>query len=186
PYNIVGGVTPYTVSASGLPPGLSAVLAGSGTAMNIVGTPVMPVSGAGNPSTAYPVTLTVTDANGKTGTLAISITVTDPRAPFNVALPSGTTWAVGAALATFTPVAQVGVAPAGFAVTWSATNLPAGVTINAATGVLTAPAAPGGPANTTTPISIVFTATETAPACAGSAAHTATSAAVSLTVTGHP
>jgi hypothetical protein len=69
---------------------------------------------------------------------------------------------------------------AGFGVTWSASGLPAGVTVNSATGVLTAAASPD-PANGT--YSIVLTGTETTPLCPASAPHTA-SATVSLTVSG--
>ncbi|RZK18732.1 MAG: hypothetical protein EOO86_09400 [Pedobacter sp.] len=64
----IGGTTPYVYSATGLPPGLTFT---PGTRA-ITGTPTL----AGT----YPVTVTATDADGKTVTTIYSITVLDPLA----------------------------------------------------------------------------------------------------------
>jgi IPT/TIG domain len=169
PYAIVGGTTPYLVSAPGLPPGLSAVLAGSGTAMNITGTPVMPASGVGNASTPYPVTITVTDANGKTGTLAISITVADPGAPFAIT-PAGSVTLAAGATATFTAGPGIG------AITWTpvATILPApvGGTLTVTTGATTSIINMGNPKPTNGPWVVTLSARDTA---CGTTYHTVTS-----------
>jgi hypothetical protein len=85
-YTIAGGTSPYTATASGLPPGLSVQVAGS--TLQIVGTPVLAASGVGIPSNPYPVTFTVTDSAGKSGTAPTTITVLDPAAPLAI---SGTT-----------------------------------------------------------------------------------------------
>lgn len=165
PYNIVGGATPYTISASGLPPGLSAALAGSGTALNITGTPVMPASGAGNASTAYPVTLTVTGSDGKAGTLPITITVADPGAPFAIT-PAGSVTLAAGATATFTAGPGIG------AITWTpvATVSPAPVggtlTVTAGTGTINM----GNPKPTNGPWAVTLSARDTA---CGTTYHTA-------------
>jgi hypothetical protein len=117
PLNVSGGTSPYTWSATGLPAGLS-INASSGT---ISGTPT-----AAGTSTAN---VTVKDANQQSGSATLSITII-PQLTITTAspLPGGV---VNVAYSQ-TVVAQGGVA----SYTWSATGLPAGLTISASTGVI--------------------------------------------------
>jgi hypothetical protein len=120
-----GGTTPYTWSATNLPAGLS-INAGTGV---ISGTPTAPGT-----STA---SVTVTDANQQTGSASLSITIL-PQLTITTASPL-VNGAVNTAY-TATVAATGGVGP----YTWSATGLPAGLTINAGTGVISGtPTAPG-------------------------------------------
>ena len=114
---VAGGTAPFTWTANGLPPGLS--LSSGGV---LTGVP----TSAGTTS----FTVTVTDANNAstTGTLSVtinalplSITTTSPVNAGGVGIPYSKTFA-----------AVGGVAP----YTWTATNLPGGLTLSS-TGVLT-------------------------------------------------
>ncbi|MCB1227926.1 MAG: putative Ig domain-containing protein, partial [Verrucomicrobiales bacterium] len=113
-----GGTAPYTWTATGLPAGLS-IDSGTGA---ISGTPTADGSA----------TISATDANGCTGSTALTIN------PFSCPiisvtpdpLPSGR---VGTAYSA-NPVASG--APGGSSYTWSSTNLPAGLTLNPTTGAL--------------------------------------------------
>jgi hypothetical protein len=116
-----GGTAPYTWSttAGTLPAGLT-LNATTGTI-------------SGTPTTAATSNFTVqaTDANQATGQAALSIAITaaSPLTITTASLPSGT---VGTAY-TGTLAATGGVTP----YTWSATGLPAGLTLNASTGAIT-------------------------------------------------
>jgi len=136
---VTGGATPLTWSFTGLPAGLS----GSTTGV-VSGTPADP----GN-DTVYPVLVKVTDRLGRIDTITINWTVVaapvvaNPgdqvtRTGTDVSLPMTVTKAVGA-------------------VRWTATNLPAGLSINAGTGLIS-----GRPTATTgAPVSAVtVTATD--------------------------
>jgi gliding motility-associated-like protein len=110
-----GGTTPYTYSATGLPPGLTF----NPSTRAITGTPTTPGT--------YTVPVTVTDADGKTATTNYSITVNSLLTLPAATLPDGTE---GVAYATqVLPAAIGGVGP----YTYVASNLPAGLTFNPAT-----------------------------------------------------
>ncbi|BFU45883.1 beta strand repeat-containing protein [Krasilnikovia sp. MM14-A1004] len=121
---VTGGATPFTWSATGLPAGLS-INAASGA---ITGTPTT----AG----AYATKVTATDAGKRVG--SASFTWTTGVAP-TVTNPGPRTAVMG------TAVSQAMSASGGKApYVWSATGLPAGVSINASTGAITGvPAAAG-------------------------------------------
>ena len=114
----VGGTAPYTWSATGLPAGLS----------------IDPASGevSGTPTAAgtSTVSVTATDGDSRHGSATFAFTVTAaPTAPV-VANPGNKTATVGAVMTPFTASATGGVAP----ITWAATGLPAGLSIDPASG----------------------------------------------------
>ena len=114
-----GGTTPYTwsVNAGTLPPGITLSSAGV-------------LSGTPTTAGSYPFTVNVIDANKGIATASITLVVTAALALTFPAPPSGT---VGFAY-TDTLTAAGGTAP----YTWSvsAGTLPAGLTLNASTGVV--------------------------------------------------
>jgi hypothetical protein len=122
-----GGISPYTWSATALPGGLTlnpstGVISGSPTA-------------AGTSTVA----VTVSDSTSptkQTATKNLSITVAPALTITTASLPGGT---VGAAYSASVAAAN-GTAP----LTWSATGLPAGLTLNSSTGAITGnPTSPG-------------------------------------------
>jgi len=110
-----GGAPPLTWSGTGLPPGLS--IASSGL---VTGTPTT----AGS----WSVTVKTTDGFGLTGTAAFTWTV---NALPQLATPANQTWVVGSA-GTLTPTLTGGTGP----YTWTATGLPAGLSIDSASGTV--------------------------------------------------
>jgi hypothetical protein len=128
-----GGVSPLTYSATGLPAGLS-INATSGA---ISGTPTTATSGA------VPVTITVTDSTTPThqtaSTTGLTINIIGQLTISSTALPNGV---VGTAYTAPAETVNGGTAP----LTYSATGLPAGLSINTTTGVIsgTPTAATGG------------------------------------------
>ncbi|CAM5314550.1 hypothetical protein SAVIM338S_00655 [Streptomyces avidinii] len=127
-----GGTAPYTWSATGLPAGLS-IASATGT---VTGTPT--TAGTSN------VTVTATDSAGKTGSAGFSWTITTAGTALSVTSPGAQTSAVGAA-ASVTVKATGGTAP----YAWSATGLPAGLSIASATGTITGAATTAGTSNVT-------------------------------------
>jgi prepilin-type N-terminal cleavage/methylation domain-containing protein len=113
------GVAPYTWSATNLPPGLS--VDGTG---KITGTPTT----AGT----YNVVVTATDAKGK-GASTNPFTWTIIGAPL-ISSPTGSRTDTSNQVINVTANATGGT---GGGYTWSATNLPAGLSINASTGKIT-------------------------------------------------
>ena len=108
-----GGVgPPYTFTGAGLPPGLS--ISPSGT---ISGTPT--VSGTFN------YTVTITDSAGNTGTLNCSVTVSPPTPPTSTCIVINATQGVA-----ITPVTLTATGGAGGPYTFTATGLPAGLSIS--------------------------------------------------------
>jgi len=135
-----GGIGSYTWSATGLPPGMS-ISPSDGT---ISGTPT---SNVGNP---YSVQVTVTDSTSATAshTLALSISgVLTVGAP--ASLPAA---GLGVAYQGVTFTAGGGVSP----YTWTATGLPAGLTLGITSGIL------GGTPTTSTgsPFTVQVTVTD--------------------------
>ncbi|WP_231427482.1 putative Ig domain-containing protein [Pedobacter sp. Leaf250] len=122
----VGGTGPYTYSATGLPPGLTFT---PGTRV-IAGTPSL----AGN----YPVSVTATDADGKTVTTIYSITVLDP-----LALPQ-TILADGNEKVNYPPQTILPATGGSGSYTYVASNLPAGITFDASTRVISGTPAQAG------------------------------------------
>jgi len=105
-----GAGAPYTFSATGLPAGLT--IASNGT---ISGTPT--VTGT------FSYTVTITDKNGNKGTFNCSVTVNIP--------PTSTCVVISAVQGVaITPVTLVGTGGAGGPYTFTATGLPAGLTIS--------------------------------------------------------
>ncbi|MGE5644713.1 MAG: putative Ig domain-containing protein [Acidobacteriota bacterium] len=129
-----GGKQPYTwrVADGSLPTGLE-LGPNSGV---IGGTPSAP----GN----FKFTVSVTDANNRTGRKALSISVAGGSAPLGIttaSLPAGT---VGTAYSA--PLAALGGAPP---YTWSATGLPGGLNLDAASGLIAGTPTQAGPAHVT-------------------------------------
>jgi putative Ig domain-containing protein len=118
-----GGTGPYTWSATGLPAGLSI---GSGTG-TISGTPTT------NTGSPFNVTVTVTDNTSATANQPYSLTINPAPPPPSItgpaSLPAGT---AGPAYPATTVTATGGVTP----YTWSATGLPAGLSIGSTTGTI--------------------------------------------------
>ncbi|MFN7975087.1 MAG: putative Ig domain-containing protein [Acidobacteriota bacterium] len=129
-----GGTAPYTfaVTAGALPPGL-ALNGGTGV---ISGTPTTPGT--------YNFTITATDANSCTGSQAYTVVISCATITISPAsLPNGT---VGVPYSQ-TVTANGGTAPYTFAVT--AGTLPAGLSLNGATGVISGTPTAAGTSNFT-------------------------------------
>ena len=116
-FAVSNGTSPYGWVASGLPTGLS-LNAGTGT---VSGTPS--AVGTGN------VTLTVTDQFNQSSSQTFSWTV-PALSVTGFTVPASR---VGTTIASVTPAASGGISPY---VSWSATNLPAGLSLNGSTGVI--------------------------------------------------
>jgi len=115
---VVGnGTSPYTWGASGLPPGLSL----DSTTGTVSGTPT--AVGANN------VTLTVTDFYNQASSQTFSWTV-PALSVTGFAVPSSH---VGATITSVTLAAAGGIQPYA---SWTATSLPAGLSLNGSTGVI--------------------------------------------------
>lgn len=163
PVTASGGRAPYSFAATGLPAGL-VVDAATGTF-------------SGTPTTAGEsvVVVTVTDAAGATGAAEVPVTVTDaPASPVTVAdqaLPAGT---VGTAYAgTLTAVGGDGT------YTWTATGVPAGLTVQPDGRVTGAPTTAGS-------ATLRVTATSAGSSATGSATIVVAPAPVRITTTTLP
>ncbi|WP_411104069.1 putative Ig domain-containing protein [Streptomyces sp. cmx-4-9] len=128
-----GGTAPYTWSATGLPAGLS-IAAATGT---VTGTPTT----AGTSQ----VTVTATDAAGKKGSASFTWTVATPGTGAPVLTDPGSQNVYAGRPVSLPLKATGGTAP----YTFSAVNLPAGLGINASTGVVSGTPAGWGFRNAT-------------------------------------
>lgn len=118
-----GGVPPYSWTATGLPPGLSASASGA-------------ISGTPTTAGSYTAGVTVTDSQGSKATASLALTVNAPALTITTtSLGSGT---VGTAVSA-TLAATGGVPP----YSWTATGLPPGVTISAGGALSGTPTTPG-------------------------------------------
>ncbi|MFH1103438.1 MAG: putative Ig domain-containing protein, partial [Actinomycetota bacterium] len=126
-----------TYSASGLPAGVTI-----DTDSGLVSGTISYTAAAGSP---YSVTLTVTDAGGTTDVDTFSWTVTNVNRAPTTTTPGNQTTAEGAAVS----VAVAGSDPDGDTLTWTASGLPAGLSIASGTGAISGTvaytASPGSP-----------------------------------------
>ncbi|MCF6379046.1 ExeM/NucH family extracellular endonuclease [Nocardioides KLBMP 9356] len=120
-----GGTRPYTLSVEGLPAGL---------AMSSTGV----ISGKPTATGSFPVTVTATDAASTVASTTFDIVVSAPD-PLVATNPGDKTAYVNQTMPSFT-MASTGGAPA---YSWSATGLPAGVTMSSAGVVSGTPTATG-------------------------------------------
>jgi len=113
-----GGITPYSWTASSLPAGLS----------------INPSTGAitGTPTASGNATITAADANGCTGTT--SLTINPFSCPIITVTPNPL--ANGTVGTAYSASPTASGAPGGSSYAWTATGLPAGLILNATTGVI--------------------------------------------------
>ena len=163
-----GGITPYTWSYTGtLPPGLT--LSGAGV---ISGKPTTPGT--------FSFTVTATDSetpNPQKANANLSITVNPPLSVTTTSLPAGvigTSYPAGTTLA-----ATGGITPYTWAVTVG--NLPAGLSLNASTGVISG--TPSGNVTGTTTFTVTVTDSESPTKISASAILSITITAPTLKVT---
>src|SRR5579872_2994044 len=139
---VTGGTTPFTFSASGLPSGLSI----NGSTGAISGTPAQSAVGTAS------VTVSVADAGqprqSTSTTLSLTVNAATANGPTisNTSLPNGT---IGASYD-----ATINVSGGSSPFTFSGSGLPAGLSINTQTGIISG--TPQGPAGTAT-VSITVT-----------------------------
>ncbi len=112
-----GGQAPYTWSATGLPTGLT------------IGATTGTVSGTPTVANTFSVTVTVTDSLGGTATQVHSVKISAAPTITTASIPS---WTVNRPYTNFTMTSAGGTQP----ITWSATGLPTGLSIDSGTGVI--------------------------------------------------
>ena len=112
-----GGITPLYWSATGLPPGLT-LNPGTGV-----------LSGTPTQSGSFTPTVTLTDYSEQTTTAQFTLVVYSPLTITTIGLPNGL---LNTAYPSTTLTGSGGASP----YTWTATGLPAGLTLNPNTGVL--------------------------------------------------
>ena len=124
-----GGTTPYTWSATGLPAGLSI---NSGTGL---------ISGTPTSSGAASVTVLLSDSGGQNAQLPYPLQIASVLTISTTSLPAGRVQQAYSA----TVSATGGTTP----YTWSATGLPAGLSINSGTGLISGTPTSSGTASVT-------------------------------------
>ena len=162
-YGSDGGSPTLTWTATGLPTGMS-INSSTGVLSGTPGTN----TGSGNPS-VYSIVVTVTDANGATdATNPMSLSVY--KAPV-ITIPTLPLLTEGRPVKSPTTFTTTGAAP----VSWSATGLPSGVTIDSSSGLLTgSPNSGTGLAAGRAYASVIVTVTDANGATASTAAQTMT------------
>ena len=144
PYNFTvvptGGTPPYTLTATGLPAPLTMSTAGA-----ISGTPTAP--------STTTVVVTVKDSTGAITTKTYTLTIAAPVS-FSGSLPN---WTAGGDYGAVALSGANGVAP----YTWSQTGLPAGLSLNPGTGVVTGTPNTTGTTSVNVTIHDSFGATQT-------------------------
>jgi len=158
------GVSPFTGTMTGTP------LIPSGLSFNW---PTLTLSGTPTAQGTYTLNFSMSSSDGNTGTGTIPIVISYPEA---LSITSAGPWTATKGVASsFTAVAQNGAAP----YVWSATNLPAGLTINSSTGVIS------GTPTTVGQFSSSITATDQISATASALAYITVVAPVTLRVDAH-
>ncbi|MGY3582410.1 hypothetical protein ACVIGB_000666 [Bradyrhizobium sp. USDA 4341] len=166
---VSGGSTPYTMSASGLPPGLTFSYATGAIQGSISGSP----TAAGT----YNITVTGRDANGLTASYPFTLNV------IGALSIAGTPPLTGNVGTPYTgSVSASGGSGSGYTYALAAGSLPAGITLKSATGVIS-----GTPTLAGAKTGIRVKVTDAAGATATSAAFSITiAAALPLTISGSP
>ncbi|MGY3582194.1 hypothetical protein ACVIGB_000881 [Bradyrhizobium sp. USDA 4341] len=166
---VSGGSTPYTMSASGLPPGLTF----SYTTGAIQGS----ISGSATAAGTYNITVTGRDANGLTASYPFTLNV------IGALSIAGTPPLTGNVGTPYTgSVSASGGAGSGYTYALAAGSLPAGITLKSATGIIS-----GTPTLAGAKTGIRVKVTDAAGATATSAAFSITiAAALPLTISGSP
>ena len=164
-----GGSTPYNMTASGLPPGLTFNFAAGNAQATLAGSPTSPGS--------YGVTVTGQDANGLTAAYPFTLNVMGALAV------NGTPPATGNVGSPYSGgVSASGGSNTGYTYALAAGSLPAGITLKSATGVIS-----GTPTLVQTKTGIRIKVTDSAGATATSAPFSITiSAALPLAISGAP
>jgi uncharacterized protein (TIGR03437 family) len=126
PFTLTGGAPPVKWTATGLPSGLTM---NSSTGV-ISGTPATGTATSGTPDN---IQVTVTDANGATAQASSTLTVDAALVITTASLPAAT---LNGPYAPTPAVTLAGSGGTGTGYVWSAQNLPAGLSINASTGVI--------------------------------------------------
>ena len=158
------GVSPFTGTMTGTPQ------IPSGLSFNW---PTLTLSGTPTAQGTYTLNFSMSSSDGNTGTGTIPIVISYPEA---LSITSAGPWTATKGVASsFTAVAQNGAAP----YVWSATNLPAGLTINSSTGVIS------GTPTTVGQFSSSITATDQISATASALAYITVVAPVTLRVDAH-
>jgi hypothetical protein len=121
--SVTGGEGPYTWSVTGLPPGLTETTSDNGSDYEVEGTPTT----AGT----FSVTATVSDSETPARTLTDQYTLTiSPGDWTATGSPYGSTLTVGV------PYSTTFTATNGVTVSWAASGIPPGLSMDSATGVL--------------------------------------------------
>lgn len=163
---VFGGLAPYAWTATGLPAGIIINGTGSGAATTISGTTTATIG-------QYIPTVSVSDSSGLSAKATFTVALNPlPSITGPATLPSAT---VGAPYST-TVTAVLGTVP----YSWTATGLPAGLSVNSSTGVISG--TPTSGANIGSPYKFSATVTDANSAKATGSYNLTVSPAVGLTI----